>query len=95
MFAGSATARFGGESGIEAIVSAGDVIVTPAGIGHKKIEASTDLGIVGAYPAGSRPDLCRGAAGERPGCLAAISQAVIPARDPLYGGEGPLPQYRP
>ena len=93
VFAGSATARFGGESGIEATVSAGDVIVIPAGVGHKAIEASTDLGIVGAYPAGTRPDLCRGAAGERPGCLVAISQVPTPARDPLYGDEGPLRQH--
>jgi len=93
VFAGSATARFGGESGVDVTVSAGDVIVIPAGVGHKAIEASTDLGIVGAYPTGTSPDLCRGTAGERPVCLAAISQVAVPALDPLYGGEGPLRQH--
>ena len=93
VFGGSATARFGGESGIEVTVSAGDVVVIPAGVGHKAIEASTDLGIVGAYPAGTSPDLCRGAPGERPRCLNAITLAAIPDRDPLYGDEGPLHRH--
>lgn len=93
VFAGTATALFGGESGIRLTVSAGDVVVVPAGVGHKAIEASTDLGIVGAYPAGTRPDLCRGAPGERPGCLDAIARVAIPDRDPLYGDEGPLRRH--
>ena len=93
VFSGSATARFGGESGIEVTVSAGDVIVIPAGVGHKAVEASADLGIVGAYPAGTDPDLCRGAQGERPRSLQAIAQVAIPDRDPFYGAGGPLRQY--
>ena len=93
VFSGTATALFGGESGIELTVSAGDVVVVPAGVGHKALEASTDLGIVGAYPAGSRPDLCRGAPGERPGCLDAIARVGKPDRDPLYGERGPLQRH--
>ena len=90
VYGGSATARFGGESGVDVTVSTGDVVVIPAGVGHKAIEASADLGIVGAYPAGTSPDLCRGAPGDRPRCLNAIALAAIPNRDPLYGDEGPL-----
>lgn len=93
VYSGSATARFGGESGIEVTVSAGDVVVIPAGVGHKAVEASADLGIVGAYPTGSSPDLCRGARGERPGCLDAIARVPLPNRDPLYGEGGPLRQH--
>ena len=74
VFSGRATACFGGGSGVEITVSAGDVVVIPAGVGHKAVEASTDLGIVGAYPAGSSPDLCRGAPGERPRCVDAIAR---------------------
>ena len=90
VFAGNATARFGGESGIDVTVSAGDVVIIPAGVGHKAIEASTDLGIVGAYPTGSSPDLRRGTPQDRPRSLDAIVQVPIPKRDPLYGAEGPL-----
>ena len=93
VFSGSATALFGGESGIEVTVSAGDVVVIPAGVGHKAVEASADLGIVGAYPSGTRPDLCRGAGGERPGSLDAIAQVPLPNRDPLYGDGGPLRRH--
>ena len=93
VYAGTATARFGGEGGIDMTVSAGDVVIIPAGVGHKAIEASADLGIVGAYPAGTGPDLCRGAPAERPASLAAIARVAVPARDPFYGAEGPLRQH--
>ena len=93
VYRGTATARFGGEGGIDMTVSAGDVVIIPAGVGHKAIEASADLGIVGAYPAGTGPDLCRGAPGERPASLAAIARVAIPARDPLYGAAGPLREH--
>ena len=93
VYRGTATARFGGEGGVDMTVSAGDVVIIPAGVGHKAIEASPDLGIVGAYPAGSGPDLCRGAPGERPASLAAIARVTVPARDPLYGAGGPLREH--
>ena len=93
VFSGSATARFGGESGIDVTVSAGDVIIIPAGVGHKAVEASVDLGIVGAYPAGTDPDLCRGVRGERPRTLEAIAGVAVPSRDPLYGAGGPLRRH--
>ena len=93
VYAGTATARFGGESGVDLTVSAGDVVIIPAGVGHKAIEASADLGIVGAYPAGTGPDLRRGAPGERPASVGAIARVPVPARDPLYGAEGPLRRH--
>ena len=93
VFSGRATACFGGEQGIRMSVSAGDVVIIPAGVGHKGIEATSDLGIVGAYPAGTAPDLCRGLAGERPACLKAIIRVPLPRSDPLYGAEGPLREH--
>ena len=93
MYRGTATARFGGEGGVDMTVSAGDVVIIPAGVGHKALEASADLGIVGAYPAGTRPDLCRGAPAERSARLDAIARVPVPVRDPLYGAEGPLREH--
>ena len=83
-------------------VAAGDVVVIPAGVGHKAIEASPDLGIVGAYPSGTGQDLCRGAPGERPRCLEAIARVAVPDSGPALrrprapcGGTGPeLPAIR-
>ena len=90
VFSGRATACFGGENGVRTTVAAGDVIIIPAGVGHKGIEATPDLGIVGAYPAGTVPDLCRGLSGERPACLEAIARVAVPQCDPVYGPGGPL-----
>ena len=93
VFSGRATACFGGEAGVRVTVAAGDVIIIPAGVGHKGIEATSDLGIVGAYPAGTGPDLCRGLAGERPACLEEIARVPVPRNDPLYGARGPLSEH--
>ena len=93
VFRGTATACFGGEHGVEATVSAGDVVIIPAGVGHKGLAASPDLGIVGAYPEGTGPDLLRGRPGERPDCLRAIARVAVPDGDPLYGRAGPLRRH--
>ena len=93
VFRGHATVLFGGASGITARVGPGDVIIIPAGVGHKLLEASTGFTVVGAYPAGTRADLCRGRENERPTCLEAIARVAIPGQDPVYGVDGPLQKY--
>ncbi len=47
---GRATVEFGGPRAARLSVEAGDVVVLPAGTGHRRIEASGDLLVVGAYP---------------------------------------------
>src|SRR5258708_30699555 len=42
--------RFGGEAGLIVEIEAGDVVVIPAGVGHKNMGASGDLLGVGADP---------------------------------------------
>jgi uncharacterized protein YjlB len=90
VYAGSATLQFGGERGVTALVRAGDVVVIPAGVAHKKLTESRDFAVVGAYPDGQRPDLRSGAPGERPEADQRIVRVPLPTQDPVRGPEGPL-----
>ncbi|MBM3837783.1 MAG: hypothetical protein FJ398_07420 [Verrucomicrobia bacterium] len=93
IYRGSAAVQFGGESGITLTASAGDAIVIPAGVGHKNLRCSPDLGVVGAYPPGQQVDMCYGKPGERPQADEAIACVSLPGTDPLYGETGPLIQH--
>jgi uncharacterized protein YjlB len=84
---GAARVLFGGPRGTEVSLQAGDVVVVPAGVGHCGLEASPDLLIVGAYPAGTRDTAAsRGEAGAK----ASIAAVAMPAADPVAGTAGPL-----
>ncbi len=93
---GRVRARLGGEGGVSVELAAGDVVVLPAGTGHRNEGASPDLLVIGAYPDGQDPDLCRGGPGERPRVLANIAAVPLPASDPVHGPDGPLTRlWRP
>ncbi len=87
---GRARIHFGGDSGPIRDVQAGDVVVIPAGVGHKNLGSSADLLVVGAYPPGQRWDLCRGTLDERPWALQNIACVPLPDTDPVFGTHGPL-----
>lgn len=85
IYAGSASLQLGGESGERLRVKAGDVIIIPAGVGHKKLDASSDFAVVGAYPEGRDWDVLKGEPGERPRADENIASLPIPKSDPLFG----------
>src|SRR5882672_3037179 len=58
IYSGEVTVQFGGDGGVVVTARAGDVIVLPAGTGHKKLSSRGALGVVGAYPAGEHADMC-------------------------------------
>jgi uncharacterized protein YjlB len=87
---GSATVLFGGDDGVVVRVEARDLVVIPAGVAHKALEATGDFSVAASYPGGLRPDMCYGKPGERPGTDRAIALVPIPATDPVAGAEGPL-----
>lgn len=87
---GWAKVQLGGPHGVTLTATAGTVLLLPAGTGHKRLDASPDLLVVGAYPPDQTCDLCRGTAAERPTALANILQLPLPTTDPLYGKAGPL-----
>jgi len=89
--AGQATLALGGPQGEEVRVGAGDVLVLPAGTGHKRVEASSDFLVVGAYPPGQEDyDMRRGDPGELEEVRRNIDRVEPPPRDPVGGESGPL-----
>jgi uncharacterized protein YjlB len=87
---GEARVRFGGDKGKVIAVNVGDVVVLPAGTGHQRISASPDLMVVGGYPTPKKYDECKGTTAERQKALKAIAKVPLPAKDPIYGEDGPL-----
>jgi uncharacterized protein YjlB len=87
---GNARVQFGGDSGVEVDVEAGDVVVIPAGVAHKNLGSSGDLLVVGGYPRGQEWDMNRGQAGERPQVDRNIAAVPLPDSDPVEGAGGTL-----
>ena len=90
VYSGNARVQLGGPEGPEFEVRRGDVIVIPAGVAHKNLGSSLDFRLVGAYPAGQRPDMNTGKAGERPRADRNIAKVSLPKLDPVSGDTGPL-----
>jgi uncharacterized protein YjlB len=90
VFSGEVTVQFGGDGGVVVTARPGDVIVLPAGTGHKKLSSSGALGIVGAYPAGQRPDMCTPLLSNPRRGAEAVARVPLPECDPVYGTGGPL-----
>ncbi|PKA98586.1 uncharacterized protein YjlB [Flavobacteriaceae bacterium MAR_2009_75] len=89
VYSGSALVHLGGEDGEKIKIEAGDVIIIPAGVGHKNL-GGENLGVVGAYPDGRLWDLNKGLPGERPKADENIDGLPIPDADPLLGTEDGL-----
>ncbi|WP_151734041.1 cupin domain-containing protein [Paenibacillus tengchongensis] len=90
VMSGSARLQLGGEQGAVLEVSAGDVLVLPAGTGHKRLSASSDFRVAGAYPGGIDYNTRRDHAADHAAALAEIPCVPLPDSDPVYGEQGPL-----
>ena len=89
VISGSATLELGGPQGRAFDVAAGDVIVLPAGTGHRRATSDPAFTVVGAYPAGQEDyDLLRG---DDPAEVEAARERIAalgpPPEDPV-GGAG-------
>ena len=57
---GHVKVQLGGHNGEVFVLTAGDIVVLPAGTGHQRLSASDDLLVIGAYPPKGTYNLCRG-----------------------------------
>lgn len=89
--AGEAEVGFGGDAGVKVTFTAGDVVVIPGGVGHKRLsEKRGGFTVVGGYPPGQNGTITR--PGEIPLDEAQQRIAALspPRGDPIGGPEGPL-----
>lgn len=87
---GRVRVRLGGERGTSFELEAGDVVVLPAGTGHRNEGGSGDLLVVGAYAGGRSWDTRTGDPAERPEVQRDIARVPLPEADPMHGAAGPL-----
>ncbi|WP_099302439.1 cupin domain-containing protein [Bacillus sp. Marseille-P3800] len=87
---GEATLQVGGVSGEQLEVGVGDVLILPAGTGHKFIDGSESFAVIGAYPEGVPYDLCTGDPAEKEKHIQKITEVPKPSHDPVFGEHGPL-----
>ncbi len=73
------------KQGTDVKVSAGDVIVVPAGVGHECLKASKKFLVVGAYPPTGTYSECRGSFQERDQAIKRIRCVGVSDILPLYG----------
>jgi uncharacterized protein YjlB len=85
VYSGKASLQLGGGDGQKVEVQAGDVVVLPAGVGHKKLDSSSDFAVAAAYPNGRNYDINTGKDGERPQVDRNIEAVPMPDADPLLG----------
>ena len=90
---GNAVVVLGGPRGIKRKLKAGDVLILPAGTGHRCISCSEDFVCVGAYPQGIDYDINYGTAAELKQAAKKIKAVSLPRKDPVFGKEGFLKGY--
>jgi len=80
---GKVTVKLGGKEGRNFRLKAGDMLVLPAGVGHRRIGDDAGLKVIGAYPPGqSHYNMKREGR--------AVPKVPLPQADPFYGEAGPL-----
>src|SRR5262245_26217567 len=82
---GRARIGFGGDHGIKVDVEAGDVCVIPAGVGHRRLDASPDFQMAGGYPRRQQGNIVRPGDLDDETIAREIAAVVLPETDPISG----------
>jgi uncharacterized protein YjlB len=89
-YSGRASLMLGGPEGEIVELTAGDVLVLPAGVAHKSTECSADFKVVGAYAHGVSYDMRRANDEHDAEVARRIAEVPLPAADPVLGANGPM-----
>lgn len=94
---GEASVQLGGPDGKVIQFSKGDVVLLPAGTAHKRVKASKDFSIIGAYPDGREFDTHKGdeitSDDEYYRLKHAIKKVPVPSLDPVQNKGGAVKKY--
>lgn len=82
---GSARIGFGGDHGIKVDVQVGDVCMIPAGVGHRKFDASSNFLIAGGYPPGQEGNIVRPGDLDEERIRGEVAAVKLPETDPISG----------
>ncbi len=83
--AGEASVGFGGEGGAEIAMGPGDMVIIPAGVGHKRLSGGSDFQVVGAYPPGQNGAITKAGGMAVAEAVRRIAGLPLPERDPATG----------
>ena len=86
--AGEASIGFGGDKadgGIAFEMKPGDVVIVPAGVGHKRLDGTSDFQVAGAYPPGQNGGITKAGEMTIENARGAISRLPDPKTDPVDG----------
>ena len=87
---GHVDVELGGAGGRAVRLTAGDLVMLPAGVGHRRVRASPHLLVVGAYPAGQQKyNICTSLRDWR-NAKKRTATVALPECDPFFGPQGPL-----
>jgi uncharacterized protein YjlB len=90
---GKVTVILGGPKGKKITLEQGDVLILPAGVGHKCLHASEQFLCIGAYPQGKDYDINLGKSAELESSLKHLKNLGRPSTDPIYGRLGFLKTF--
>jgi len=85
VLSGHARVQFGGRGGPELPLAPGDLVVIPAGIGHRCVASDERFTVLGLYPGEVEPDLELPTSLSETEAAARVALVPMPRTDPLGG----------
>lgn len=92
VYSGWAVVQLGGPNNEPVRIEKGDLVILPAGTGHKKIESGNGFAVVGAYPDGQTWDMNYGEEDVQK-IRKNIERVSLPSKDPVAGEGGVMFKY--